>query len=169
MDSTGHHDAWRHLEPGEGKLVDLGGVGVHFKVRGEQTGGAYAVVEHPVSPATIVEPHVHQHEDELSFILEGTVWARVGDQEMELTAGSYLWKPRNVLHTFWNPGPEPARILEIISPAGFENFFEQLADLLQQPTPSDDEVYALCDRYGLTFDRSWLPEIEERFGPMRVV
>lgn len=158
------------LEPGAGKLVDLGGLGVHFKVRGERTGGAFAVVEHPVSPATIVEPHVHQHEDELSFVLEGTVWARVGEQEMELTAGSYLWKPREVLHTFWNVGPEPARILETISPAGFENFFEELADLLQQPAPpADDVVDGLCDRYGLTFDRSWLPDLQSRFGPLRMV
>jgi uncharacterized cupin superfamily protein len=117
-----------------------------------------------------VEPHVHQHEDELSFVLQGPLWARVGEQEMELPTGSYLWKPRNVLHTFWNPGPEPARILETISPGGFENFFEQLAALLQEPTPpSEDVVYGLCDQYGLTFDRSWLPELESRFGPMRMV
>jgi quercetin dioxygenase-like cupin family protein len=159
-----------YVEPGGGSLVDLGGVGVHFKVRGAQTGGAFAVVEHPVAPATIVEPHVHQHEDELSFVLPGPLWARVGEQEMELPTGSYLWKPRNVLHTFWNPGPEPARILETISPGGFENFFEQLAALLQEPTPpSEDVVYGLCDQYGLTFDRSWLPELESRFGPMRMV
>lgn len=75
-----------------------------------------------------------------------------------------------MLHTFWNPGPEPARILETISPGGFEGFFEQLAVLLQAPTPpSEDVVYGLCDQYGLTFDRSWLPELESRFGPMRMV
>lgn len=158
------------IEPGGGKLVDLGGLGVHFKVRGEQTGGAFAVVEHPVSPAIIVEPHVHRYEDELSYVLQGTLWARVGNQEMELVTGSYLWKPRNVLHSFWNPGPESARIIETISPAGFENLFEQVADLLQQSTPpGDDLAYGLCDRYGLTFDRSWLPELESRFGPMRMV
>ena len=159
-----------YLEPGGGALVDLGGLGVHFKVRGDLTGGAYAVVEHPVAPATIVEPHVHQHEDELTFVLEGTVWARVGARERELAPGSYLWKPRGVLHTFWNPGPDPARVMETISPAGFENFFEELADLLQgTAAPGEEAVYRLCDRYGLTFDRSWLPEIEARFGPMQMV
>lgn len=155
--------------PGAGPLVDLGGLGVHFKVRGEQTGGAFAVVEHPVSPGVVVEPHVHRNEDELSFVLEGTVWARVGEREVEAPAGSYVWKPRNVLHTFWNPGPEPARILETISPAGFENFFEELAILLQRSEPDDEAIYALCDRYELTFDRTWLPELESRFGPMRMI
>jgi mannose-6-phosphate isomerase-like protein (cupin superfamily) len=163
-------DGIGYVGPGEGLLVDLGGLGVHLKVRGAQTGGLFAVVEHPISPRIIVEPHIHQREDELSFVLEGSGWARVGEWEVEATAGSYVWKPRGVLHTFWNPGPEPARILEIISPAGFEDFFEELAVLLQtSPAPSDDDVYGLCDRYGLSFDRSWLPDLESRFGPMRMV
>jgi quercetin dioxygenase-like cupin family protein len=153
----------------DGPLVDLGGVGVHFKVRGEQTGGSFAVVEHPVEPRVVVEPHRHMYEDELSYVLEGTVWVRVGDHEFEATAGSYVWKPRRVLHTFWNTGPEPARILEIISPAGFEDFFEEIAVLLQSEQQSEDEIAELCDRYGLEFDRSWLPDLEARFGPMRMV
>jgi len=157
------------VAPGDGALVDLGGVGVHFKVRGEETGGHFAVVEHPVEPGVIVEPHRHQHEDELSYVLQGTVWARVGDKEVEAHAGSYVWKPRQVLHTFWNVGPEPARILEVISPAGFEGFFEGLAALLQTQPPPEDDIVALCDRYGLDFDHSWLPDIQARFGPLRVV
>jgi len=159
-----------YLPPGGGPLVDLGGLGVHFKVRGEQTGGAFAVVEHPVSAGVIVEPHAHLHEDELSYVLEGTIWARVGDHEVEAGRGSYVWKPRNVLHTFWNPGPAPALILETISPAGFEVFFEELAVLLQcSPEPSDEVVYGLCESYGLSFDREWLPDLEQRFGAMRMV
>jgi quercetin dioxygenase-like cupin family protein len=155
---------------GGGRLADLGGVGVHFKVLGDTTGGAVAVVEHPIAPRVIVEPHMHRHEDELSYVIEGTVWARVGDRELEASAGSYVWKPRNVLHTFWNPGAAPARLLEIITPAGFERFFEELAALLEQPDETADaEVSELCDRYGLTFDHSWLPELESRFGPMRMV
>lgn len=149
--------------------MDLGGVGVHFKVRGEQTGGRFAVVEHPVEAGVIVEPHSHEHEDELSYVLAGTIWARVGDKEVEAAAGSYVWKPRKVLHTFWNPGPEPARILEVISPAGFENFFEELAVLLQSEQQSEEDIAGLCDRYGLAFDHSWLPDLEARFGAMRVV
>ncbi|SDL25367.1 cupin domain-containing protein [Tessaracoccus oleiagri] len=157
------------VEPGAGASVDLGGLGVQFKVRGEATGGLFALVEHPVEPRVIVEPHSHQHEDELSYVLEGTVWVRVGDEEFEAKAGAYVWKPRQVVHTFWNAGPEPARILEIITPAGFENFFEELAALLQAEPPQDEDIASLCDRYGLTFDHSWLPDIQSRFGPMRMV
>lgn len=159
-----------HVRPGDGKNVDLGGLGVHFKVRGEQTGGTFAIVEHPIEPRVIVDPHVHRHEDELSYVLEGTVWARVGEHEIEASPGSYVWKPRGVLHTFWNPGPEPARILEVISPAGFEQLFEQVADLLTGSSEDTEvEVYRLCEQYGLSFDRAWLPELESRFGVMRIV
>ena len=106
----------------------------------------------------------------MSFVLKGTIWARVGDQEIEAIPGSYVWKPRGVLHTFWNPGPEPARILEVISPAGFERLFAQVAELMEQPTETtEDEVYELCRQYGLSFDRAWVPELERRFGPMRIV
>jgi quercetin dioxygenase-like cupin family protein len=158
------------LAPGAGELVDIGGIGVHFKVPGHLTGGAFSVVEHPVEPGVVVEPHTHQNEDELSYVLEGTIWARVGDREVEAPAGSYLWKPRGVMHTFWNPGPEPARILEIISPAGFERFFAELADeLARSEEPDEQAIGALCDRYELSLDRTWLPDIQARFGPMRVV
>ena len=162
--------AGAYLSPGSGELFDLGGLGVHFKVRGEQTGGSFAIVEHPIEAGVLVDPHMHRHEDELSYVLDGTVWARVGDQEIEAAAGSYIWKPRNVLHTFWNPGPAPSRILEVISPAGFERLFDQVAALLQSPSESTEEhVYELCRSYGLSFDRSWLPELEVRFGAMRIV
>jgi quercetin dioxygenase-like cupin family protein len=143
---------------------------VHFKVRGELTGGSFAIVEHPIEPGVLVDPHTHRNEDELSYVLKGTIWARVGDQEIEATAGSYVWKPRGILHTFWNSGPEPARILEVISPAGFERLFEQVAELLEHPTETTEaDVYELCRQYGLTFDRTWLPDLESRFGPMRIV
>ena len=159
-----------HLAPGGGPLVDLDGLGVHFKVRGEQTGGSFAIVEHPIQPGILVDPHIHRNEDELSYVLEGVVWARVGDQEVEAGAGAYVWKPRGVLHALWNPGPEPARILEVISPAGFEHLFDEVAALMEHPSATtEEEVYELCRQYGLSFDRSWLPDLESRFGPMRIV
>jgi quercetin dioxygenase-like cupin family protein len=153
-----------------GCLVDLGGVGVQFKISGEDTGGAFAVVEHPVEPGVVVEPHIHANEDEYSYVLEGTIGVRVGEWEAEVGPGSYVIKPRGILHTFWNPGPAPARVLEIISPAGFEKFFDELAALMGGGLEPDDErVYSLSERYGLSYDRAWLSDLERRYGPLRVV
>jgi oxalate decarboxylase/phosphoglucose isomerase-like protein (cupin superfamily) len=75
-----------------------------------------------------VLPHVHQYEDEYSYVLEGIIGARVGDREIVAGRGSYVIKPRGLMHTFWNPGPGPARLLEVIAPAGFETYFVELAE-----------------------------------------
>ena len=117
------------LGPGEGKLVQLGGLGVHFKIWGEQTGGALSVVEHPIEPGRLVPPHVHADEDEYSYILQGEVGARIGDEDLLAGPGAYVFKPRGIPHTFWNAGPQPARLIELISPAGFERFFDELAEI----------------------------------------
>jgi uncharacterized cupin superfamily protein len=84
-------------------------MGVVFKLSGADTGGAFAVVEHPIEPGRLVLPHVHKHEDEYSYVLEGTIGARVGDHEVAAVGpGSYLLKPRGLMHTFWNAGQRPA-------------------------------------------------------------
>src|SRR5262249_34969949 len=95
--------------------------GVVFKVAGADTGGAFAVVEHPVEPGRLVLPHVHRHEDEYSYVLEGTIGARVGDHEVTAGPGSYLFKPRGLMHTFWNAGPGPAPTVGGDRPGGFRD------------------------------------------------
>ncbi len=106
---------------GEGEVVLAGGFGVVGKVSGKQTGGAFSIVEHPLEPGVLgAPPHAHANEDETSFVIEGEIGVMIGEEEFRAGAGSYVLKPRGVPHAFWNPGPEQARILEIISPAGFE-------------------------------------------------
>jgi quercetin dioxygenase-like cupin family protein len=102
------------IEPGQGDSVALGRLGVVFKLDGHISGGAFAVVEHPMAPGALVPPHTHEHEDEYSYVLAGTIGARIGDQDCEIGAGSYLLKPRGISHAFWNAGPAPAHVLEII-------------------------------------------------------
>src|SRR5262249_36773510 len=117
------------VAPGEGKVADMGGLGLHFKVWGENTGGGLAIVEHPMAPGRMGVPHLHRKEDELSFVLEGTFGVRVGDLVATAGPGTYVYKPRGVPHTFWNPGPTPARLIEIICPAGFEHYFAKMGEV----------------------------------------
>ena len=71
---------------------------------------------------------------------------------------------RGELHTMWNAGPEPARMIEVISPAGFEHFFREMADLAAAGPPQLPEVMALADRYGLQFGQpDWLPDLIARY------
>ena len=146
------------------RSVWLGGLGVVFRVSGEETGGALAVVEHPIDTGVLVPPHVHEREDELSYVIEGEIGARVGEQELpSLGVGQYLWKPRRIPHAFWNASGEPARILDVIVPAGFERFFDELAELIERGA-GEDEIDEAGRRYGHKIVPEWIPELEERYG-----
>jgi quercetin dioxygenase-like cupin family protein len=153
--------------PGEGPRVDLGGLGVDFKLWGEATGGALSVVEHPMQPRRLVPPHVHANEDELSYVLEGTFGVRIGDQESEAGPGTYIYKPKGIPHTFWNPTDSPARMIELIFPAGFEHFFEALGPINASPGSSEDlrrQREELGERYNLGFDPEWVEDLKSRYG-----
>lgn len=122
------------VRPGEGRAGNLGPIGVVFKLWDEDTGGAVAIVEHPFPVGALVPPHLHTREDEYSIVTEGEIGFRSGDREAVLGAGGYITKPRGEHHTMWNAGSTPARMIEVISPAGFEKFFRDLADLTTDRT-----------------------------------
>lgn len=153
------------VAPGEGELVSLQGIGVHFKVRGSDSGGSVAVVEHPMEPRRLVPPHTHTREDELSYVIEGRIGVRIGDEIGAVEAGGYVLKPRGVKHTFWNPTDLPARVLEIIVPAGFDDYFAAIARLFATGAqPGGAEHQALSERYGLSLFTDWVPELKARYG-----
>jgi quercetin dioxygenase-like cupin family protein len=121
------------VQPGEGRRRELmPGVGVIFKIDGADSGGALAVVEHPFEVGGFVLPHVHHREDEFSIVLEGEIGFRSEDKEIVLGPGGYIVKPRGEIHAMWNAGPTPARMIEIISPAGFEELFRTVVDLTER-------------------------------------
>ncbi len=139
------------VRPGEGREGSLGGIGVTFKLFGKDTGGQISIVEHPFPVGALVPPHIHTREDEFSIVTEGEIGFRSGDSEVVLGAGGYITKPRNELHTMWNAGKVPARMVEVISPAGFEGFFWELADILAAGPPDPDDLGRLSAKYGLIF------------------
>jgi quercetin dioxygenase-like cupin family protein len=153
------------VQPGEGRAGDLGSIGVQFKLWGEDTNGAVSVVEHPFPVGALVPAHLHTREDEYSIVMEGEIGFRSGDREAVLGAGGYITKPRNEMHAMWNAGSVPARMIEIISPAGFEHFFRELVDLLAAGDPGETDVLDLAERYGLQFgEPDWLPDVARRYG-----
>jgi uncharacterized cupin superfamily protein len=104
-------------------------------------------------------------EDELSYVLEGRIGARIGDEIVEGGAGTYIYKPCGVPHTFWNPTDQPARLLEIICKAGFENYFVEIADLfVAGGKPGGAEHHAIAARYHETHFMDWVPELKARYG-----
>src|SRR6187455_1831762 len=119
----------RVLGPSDGRAGLLGSMGVRFMLASDETGGGFSLVEHPIPPRALAAPlHKHSREDEYSFVLEGRMGALLGDDVVEAGPGDLVYKPRGQCHTFWNAGDEECRILEVIAPAGFERFFDELVD-----------------------------------------
>jgi len=156
----------RVLGPTDGKAVDLMTIGVRFMIDGPESDERFSLVEHPMPPRALAAPlHRHSREDEYSLVVEGRVGAQLGDEVVIGEPGDLIFKPRDQWHTFWNAGDEPARILEIISPAGFEKFFAELGAMNPSTTPPEPEALAaLGARYGLEFQPESIPALVEEHG-----
>jgi quercetin dioxygenase-like cupin family protein len=155
----------RVLGPRDGKAGFLGSIGVRFMIDGLESGGGFSLVEHPMSPRALAAPlHRHAREDEYSFVLEGEVGALLGDEVRIGKPGDLIFKPRNQWHTFWNAGDRPARILEIISPAGFEEFFRELVEMGGVMKADPQPLATLCERYALEMKPETIPDLVTRFG-----
>jgi mannose-6-phosphate isomerase-like protein (cupin superfamily) len=154
------------IPAGGRESVDLGGLGIVWKIEGAEAGERFSVVHHPLAPRALAAPlHRHTREDEYSYVLEGTLGALLGDDVVTAGPGTWVFKPRNQWHTFWNAGDTPCEIIEIISPAGFENFFRELAEVYAADGGPDLSRFAeLCARYGLEMDPASVPGLCERFG-----
>ena len=162
---TDEHAPVRVVRPGEGRMGDLGDITIDFKIWGTDTGGAFAIVEHEFRPGALVPPHIHTREDEHSIVTRGLIGFRSGDSEVVLGPGGYITKPRGEAHAMWNAGPEPARMIEVISPAGFELFFRAVVDMLAAGDTDPDRGAALAAEHGLRFvDTPWLADVIRRFG-----
>ena len=134
-------------------------------IDGIEAGDRFSLVEHPMGPRALAAPlHLHTREDEYSYVVQGRMGALLGDDVVYAEVGDLAHKPRNQWHTFWNAGDEPCYILEIISPAGFEDFFKELSDMGGVANASPETLGELNARYGLEMQPDTVPELLERFG-----
>jgi quercetin dioxygenase-like cupin family protein len=133
-------------------------------IDGEEAGDRFSLVEHPLSARALAAPlHRHAREDEYSYVVEGQVGALLGEEVVIGGPGDLIFKPRNQWHTFWNAGDQPARLLEIISPAGFERFFAELVELGGVAQAEPQTLADLCARYGLEMNPDSVPGLIQRF------
>jgi quercetin dioxygenase-like cupin family protein len=178
MDAAGA-PAVRVVPPGGGENVLIPGFGAVFKLYSRDNNGEVAIVEHPFAVGTITAPHRHTREDEHSIVLEGQIGFRSDAEEVVLGPGGYITKPRGQMHAMWNAGAVPGRIVEVITPGGFENYFRELGELLTsrthepgalvEPAPGPSHESAqfteLAAKYGLTYGRpDWLDDVVARYG-----
>jgi mannose-6-phosphate isomerase-like protein (cupin superfamily) len=149
------------LDADAGARHIYGAFGVHWKIDSADSGRRFSVVHHPIAPRSLVAPlHRHHREDEYSYVLTGKLGALLGDQVVTAGPGTWVFKPREQWHTFWNAGDTPCEIIEIISPGGFEDFFRELTSAWGNP----EQMLALGAKYELDFDFDSVPMLCERFG-----
>ena len=154
----------RILGPEDGELYEPArACGDRFLVNSREWGGGFSLVEHRLPPRVLAAPvHRHTLEDEFSFVLEGLVGARFGDEEVVAHPGDLVFKPREEWHTFWNAGDEPARLLEIISPGGLEELFRMLDRLTGEMTA--EELEERVAPYGCSADLEATMALVEKHG-----
>jgi mannose-6-phosphate isomerase-like protein (cupin superfamily) len=157
------------IGPTEGDRADFPALGNRFIIRGDDTSGRFALIEHTIPPRKLAAPiHTHENEDEYSYVLSGRMGAMIGDQVVEAGPGELVIKPRGIPHSFWNAGDEEVRLLELISPGGFDQYFAELAPLLSVAGEPDLEALgAIQARYRLTMDFESIGVLSERFGLSR--
>ena len=115
------------LRQEEGEALWFLGVLATVKASAETTGGRVAVIEHRAPQGSGSPLHLHRNEDEWFYVTEGALTFWVGGSVIEATAGSFVYGPRGIPHTFTVTSPE-ARFLLVAEPAGFERFMRSLAE-----------------------------------------
>jgi quercetin dioxygenase-like cupin family protein len=153
--TTSSTDGYR-LAPGEGERIWIVGDTMTLKATGAATGGNLALLENLTAPGGGPPPHVHTHEDEFFFVLDGTFEVRIGDELHTLGAGGFAYVPRGTVHNFRNTAETASRILIGFTPAGMEGFFREsgrpATDDGPAPPLDEDEIartMAAAPKYGL--------------------
>jgi quercetin dioxygenase-like cupin family protein len=163
--TTTAHGTAGLVPAGSGKHLVDGPFGAVLLAGPGDTGGAASFVIHPLAPRALGSPvHTHSNEDEWTYVLEGEVGLEVGEQVLVARPGSLVLKPRGVPHAFWNAADEPARMLEVVTPGGFETYFEEIGEILAAPRPDMAALGEVAARYGLQMDPASVPRLVAEHG-----
>lgn len=128
---------------GGGKKVNIFGIPMVIRIHGRDTGGVVSAVESHDVPGGGPPPRIHQREDETFQVLEGEYEWTVSDKKFVARKGETIFAPRGLPHTYRYLGQTPGRLMCVITPAGFEGFFEEIGALSpqqQQDTPRVMEI-----------------------------
>jgi quercetin dioxygenase-like cupin family protein len=157
------------ISPEEGTHLPV--LDVVHKVTAERSGGAFSILEWGLPPGVMIPPHTHSQEHECNYVLKGELTCDVGGEIVVAPVGSYVDKPQGVPHALCNAGTEPVWVMEVLTPGGFEGFFDEYegiaAKLASGEITEDEHRRARAElgkRYGLAWHDERIPEFRARFG-----
>jgi len=134
-----------------GKKVNILGIPMVIRIGGQQTGGIVSVVESHDVPNGGPPPHIHHREDETFQVLEGAYEFTVGGESFVAEKGATIFAPRRIPHTYRYLGHAPGRLMCVITPAGFEGFFEAIGALTQEEQKDIPRVIRIAKKFDLEF------------------
>ena len=118
------------IAPDNPDRCDLGRDRRHMEDRGREAGDRFSVVHHPIAPRALASPAPPPPQRGRVLVRDqGTLGALLGEEVVTAGPGTWVFKPREQWHTFWNAGDTPCEIVEIISPPASRTFFRELAEL----------------------------------------
>lgn len=140
--------------PAIGEILTLGDIAMTIKVTGKETNGAFALVESTVPPHFAGPPaHLHRHTTKAFYMVSGVLAFTLAEETIMVRQGGLVMVPPGLLHKFWNPTATPATYLTYLSPAGFEEYFLELAALrtpgASWPVIDPHIITTLGQKYGI--------------------
>ncbi len=135
-----------------GAPIQIGGIGIRYLIDGTETGAGMGVFELTVAPGSRVPPaHSHRDNEELVYVLEGTLRYSVDGETRDLVPGERMYTPKGSVHAFSNPHEAPAKALIILTPDIGAQYFRDIAEVVKIPGPPNPAAMAeIMTRYGLT-------------------
>lgn len=135
------------VPPDSGKVLKF--LGVTHKLTPQQTGSGYYLFEFEFDPESGNSLHVHRYEDEVVYVLEGSIEIRLGDQMLQAVAGGVAHLPKQIPHALYNPMKTRSRYLAMAIPGGMENFFDELDSALEAGTLDEAAHKEISRKYGI--------------------
>jgi quercetin dioxygenase-like cupin family protein len=140
-----------HIPANGGKPVNILGIPILIRVHGRDTNGTLSVVESHDLPGGGPPPHIHHREDETFQILEGQYEFTVEGKTILALPGTTLFAPRGIPHTYRCTSEAGGKLSVVLTPSGFEDFFEEIGAMTSQEQQNIPRVMEIAKTFGLEF------------------
>jgi quercetin dioxygenase-like cupin family protein len=137
------------LRAGEGEILEYPSSDLRMLLTQLQTNGEYSLFSGSAASGDGPPPHFHLNDDEVFFIEEGELAFRAGDEQMLAGAGDIVWAPRGTHHQFRCVSSTAARLMIMVLPSNFENYFRETARIFAEGKVSPETIKEISTRYGM--------------------